>query len=74
MNSSPQRFASASRALREDVVPVGAQEQLESFDFVPDRFPFTGISNSARRIEDAHGVDLRNDVGALCNRLADRFE
>ena len=39
-----------------------------------DRLSLAGIGNAARRIEDAHRVDLRDDVGSLCNRFADRLE
>ena len=38
---------------------------------MPYGLTLTGIGHPTRRIEDAHGMDLGNDVGAFCNRLAD---
>ena len=39
-----------------------------------DRLSFTRIGNAARRVEDTHRMNFGDDVGALGNRLTNRFE
>ena len=72
--SGAQRFAGSRRAFREDIVSVGAQQQFQGCDLISDRLSLAGVGNAARRIEDAHRMDFRDNIGSLRDCLADRLE
>ena len=69
-----ERFARAGHSFGENIFLVRTEEEFQRCDFMSEGLAFSSVSNTAGRIEDAHGMDLWNDVGALRDGFADRFK